>query len=153
MDKDERLVDVIMFVVSLALSAFRFAKGQDPFDFESLPVAEFITSKALPFIENENVDYRKAHKDFIQVMVENGWKQGPEDFLNRTHQDITNWESLSQESREMYGYFAGIVCSARGFYSSLKNDLAEQFMDSLPSLAIRGKLITPDSSISLKATH
>ena len=153
MDKEEQLVDVIMFVVSLALSAFRFARGLNPFDFESLAVAEYISAKALPFLQDENVDYRKAHLDFIQTMVENGWSHGSEDFVNRTHPDITDWDSLDKTSKEMYPYFAGIVCSARGFYSSLKNDLAEQFINSLPSLAIKGKLITPDSSISLKAIH
>jgi len=141
MDKEdhELIIDTVMYIVSLVLSAFRFARGLNPFDFESLAVAEFITSKTLPFIQDENVDYRKAHKDFIQVMVENGWTHGSEDFANRTHPDITDWDSLDKISKEMYGYFAGIVCSARGFYQSLKNELEEEFMNSFSSMIIKEK--------------
>lgn len=130
-DKDtERLMDTVMYIACLSMSAFRFARGEDPFDFESLAVAEFISARTLPFIEDENVDYRKAHKDFIQTMVENGWSHGSEDFVNRTHPDITDWDSLTMEAKQMYGYFAGIVCSARGFYISLKSDLENEFMSS-----------------------
>ena len=141
MDKEdhELIIDTVMYIVSLVLSAFRFARGLNPFDFESLAVAEFITSKTLPFIEDENVDYRKAHKDFIQTMVENGWTHGSEDFSERTHPDITDWDSLGRSSKEMYGYFAGIVCSAKGFYQSLKNELEEEFMNSFSTMVIEGK--------------
>jgi hypothetical protein len=124
-----RLVDTIMYIASLSLSAFRFAKGQDPFDFESLATAEFIMARSLPFIEDENVDYRKAHLDFIQVMVESGWKQGPEDFVNRRHPDLISWEDLSREAKAQYGFAAGIVSSAKSFYLSLKSELESEFMD------------------------
>ena len=140
MDKEkERIVDVVMYLACLSMSAFRFARGENPFDFESLAVAEFISARTLPFIENENVDYRKAHKDFIQTMVENGWSHGVEDFVNRTHPDITDWDNLTMEAKQIYGYFAGIVCSARGFYQSLKNELEEEFMNSFSSMIIKEK--------------
>ena len=143
-DKDtERMMDCIMYIASLSLSAFRFAKGQNPFDFESLAVAEFISARALPFIQDENIDYRKAHLDFIQTMVENGWVHGPEDFVNRTHPDLVSWDSLEKSSKEMYGYFAGIVCSAKGFYNSLKADLEEEFMSSFDK---------PTFNLSIKKT-
>jgi len=132
MDKDtERMMDTIMFLASLSMSAVRFARGENPFDFESLSVAEFISAKAFPFIEDENVDYRKAHTEFIQMMVENGWSCGPEDFSARKHPDLVSWDSLGKSSKEMYGYIAGIVCSARGFYSSLRADLENEFMSSI----------------------
>jgi len=149
MDKDnERLMDCIMYVASLSLSAFRFAKGQDPFDFESLPVAEFIAARVLPFIENEECDYRKAHLDFIQYLVEKGWSHGPEDFVNRTHPDITKWDSLERSSKEMYGYFAGVTCSAREFYNSLKNDFENDFIDSF-SPEFKGRAKNALSRINL----
>lgn len=144
-DKDtERMMDCIMYVAALSLSAFRFARGENPFDFESLAVAEFISARCLPFIEDENVEYRKAHKDFIQTMVENGWSHGPENFEARTHPDLTDWDSLDKTSKEMYGYFAGIVCSARGFYNSLKNDLEAEFMSSFdkPTFTLGAKKST-----------
>ncbi len=138
-NEKERIIDTIMYLACLSISAFRFAKNLNPFDFESLATAEFISARCLPFIEDENVDYRKAHKYFIQTMIENGWSCGVEDFKARTHPDIVNWEELSQESKSMYGFFAGLVCSARGFYQSLKNELEEEFMNSFSSMVIEGK--------------
>jgi len=143
MDKDtERLMDVTMYIACLCLSAFRFARGENPFDFESLPVAEFIISKTLPFIQDENIDYRKAHLDFIQTMVENGWSHGPENFEARTHPDITDWDSLDKTSKEMYGYFAGIVCSAREFYQSIKAEIENDLVDSFKSNVFNPASIT-----------
>ena len=49
---------------------------------------------------------------------------------------VTDWDSLERSSKEMYGYFAGIVCSAKGFYSSLKADLEEEFMSSFDKPAL-----------------
>lgn len=135
-------MDTVMYIASLSMSAFRFAKDQDPFDFESLAVAEFIMARALPFIQDEDIDYRKAHLDFIQTMVEHGWSHGQEDFVNRTHPDIISWENLSRQSQEMYGYFAGVVSSAKNFYQSLKNDLEEEFMSSFSSMIIKEKAFT-----------
>ena len=129
MDKDERLVDVIMYLACLSMSAIRLAKNLNPFDFESLATAEFITARCLPFIQDENVDYRKAHLSFVQVMFENNWKQGSEDFVNRRHPDLISWEKLSRQSQEMYGYFAGIVCSAKGFYQSIKTEIEDDLID------------------------
>jgi len=138
--EQERLIDTIVYLVSLSQSAFRFAKGQEPFDFESLPTAEFIMARCLPFIENEECDYRKAHLDFIQYLVEKGWSHGPENFKARTHQDITSWDSLGKSSKEMYGYIAGIVCSAKGFYLSLKEDFENDFINCFsPELQGRAK--------------
>jgi len=129
-DKDtERLMDTVMYIACLSMSAFRFAKGQDPFDFESLAVAEFVSARALPFIENEECDYRKAHLDFIQYLVEKGWSHGSEDFVNRTHPDITSWDSLERSSKEMYGFFAGITCSAKGFYQSIRAEIENDLLD------------------------
>ena len=119
-----------MFLASLSMSAVRFARGENPFDFESLSVAEFISAKAFPFIEDENVDYRKAHLDFIQSLVEKGWVHGPEDFKARTHQDLVSWDSLERSSKEMYGFFAGIVSSAKGFYQSIKSEIENDLLDS-----------------------
>ena len=127
--EQERLIDTVVYIISLSVSAFRFAKGQDPFDFESLPTAEFIVARCLPFIQDENVDYREAHLSFVQVMFENNWKQGSEDFVNRRHPDLTSWEKLSRQSQDMYGYFAGIVCSAKGFYQSIKTEIEDDLID------------------------
>ena len=136
-DKEQaRMVDVIMYVVSLSQSAFRFAKGQPPFDFEDTATAEYLMARNLPFIENEDVDYKVAHQAFIQNMVENGWKKGPENFSTRTHPDIVSWDQLSKESKEMYGYSAAMVCSAKGFYKSLKEDLESEFMSSFDKPAL-----------------
>ena len=140
MDKEqERLVDVVMYLVSLAQSAFRYARGQRPFDFESLPTVEFIMARTLPFIENENIDYREVHLSFVQVMFENGWKQGQEDFANRVHPDLVSWEDLTKDSQYLYGYTAGLVCSAKEFYASIKADLEDDFMSSFSSMVIKGK--------------
>lgn len=137
-DKEtERMVDTVMFVSSLSLSAYRFANGQTPFDFDDISTAEFLMARYLPFIEDENVGYEIAHKAFIQNMVENGWTYGPEDFKARTHPDLVSWEQLPKETRDMYGYTAAMVCSAKGFYQSLKADLEEEFMDSFTSKLTR----------------
>ena len=153
MDKDERLVDVIMYLACLSMSAIRLAKNLNPFDFESLATAEFVTARTLPFIENENIDYREAHLSFVQVMFENNWNQGQEDFANRVHPDLVRWEDLPNESKDHYGFTAGLVCSAKEFYASLKADLEVEFMDSLPSLAIKGELIIPGFIQSQKSAH
>ena len=139
---DQRIVNVVMYIASLSMSAFRFAKGQDPFDFESLPTAEFIMARCLPFIQDENVDYRKAHLSFVQVMFENNWKQGSEDFVNRRHPDLISWEELSRQSQEMYGYFAGIVCSAKGFYQSIKAEIENDLIDGFKANVFNSASVT-----------
>jgi len=143
-DRDEeqsRLVDVIMYIIALVQSAFRFSKGLPPFDFESTATAEFLMSRNLPFIEDQNVDYRTAHKAFLVNMFQCGWRLGSEDFVNRTYPDLVDYSELSQEAKEMYAFLAGIVASAREFYQSLYADLESEFMDSFNS-EIKGKPIT-----------
>jgi len=141
MDKEhERLVDVVMYLACLSMSAIRLAKNLNPFDFENLATAEFITARTLPFIEDENVDFRKAHELFIQNLVENGWVHGLEDFKARTHPDIVSWVKLPQETKQNYAFIAGLVCSAKGFYQSLKEELENDFIDSFsPELKGRAK--------------
>lgn len=134
-----------MFLASLSMSAVRFARGENPFDFESLPVAEFIMSKALPFIEDEECDYRKAHLDFIQYMVEKGWSHGPENFSERKHPDIKDWDSIERSSKEMYGFFAGIVSSGREFYQSIKVEIENDLMD-----GFKANVFNPASATSSK---
>jgi hypothetical protein len=126
----ERMMNVVMYVASLSQSAYRFARNQAPFDFEDTATAEFLMARYLPFIEDENVDYKVAHQAFIQNIVECGWVHGSENFKARTHPDIVSWEDLPQETKEMYAYTAAMVCSARGFYQSLKADFEEDFMNS-----------------------
>jgi hypothetical protein len=150
---DVRRIDTIMYILSLSLSAFRFARKQAPFDFENSTVAQYMTSVSMPFISDESCPYEDAHLQFVQSMLEDGWQCGPEDFINKIHPALTDWENLSTEMRDLYGYVAAVVCSAKGFYESLKADLLKEFMDNLPALAIRGKLIIPDSRIFRKATH
>lgn len=126
----ERLVDVVLYILSLVQSTFRFSKGLPPFDFENLSVAEFLTCKSLPFVENEDIPYPEAHKIFIQSMFEYGWTYGLEDFIKKTHTDLVEYSELPIESKEMYGFMVGIICSAKEFYQSLKIDLEAEFMDS-----------------------
>lgn len=148
-NEKERTLDVVMYLVSLVQSAFRLAKNQNPFDFESLPTAEFIMSKSLPFFEDENVDYKKAHDFFLQTMFENGWVYGDiEDFANRIHHDLVAWEKLTEESKNMYGFTAGLVCSAKGFYRSLKEDFENDFIDSF-SPEFKGRAKNALSRINL----
>lgn len=143
-----RLIDTVVFIVSLAQSAFRFAKNQSPFDFEDVSTAEFLVSRCLPFIENEECDYQEAHKSFIQSMVENGWQYGVENFSARTHPDLTSWDNLSKEAKSMYGYTAGLVCSAKGFYQSLKEDFENEFIDSF-NPELRGRAFTALNRINV----
>ncbi len=128
--RDKRMIDVVIYIASLSQSAYRFARGQAPFDFKDTAVAEYLMAYYLPFIEKENESCQKAHEAFIQNMVENGWTLGPEDFKNKTHPNLVSWNDLSKESRNMYGYTAAVVCSAKGFYLILKADLEEEFIDS-----------------------
>ena len=129
MREKEREVDVIMFIMTLSMSAYRFAKNERPFDFENSAVAELMTAKALPFIKQENVDYEKAHQEFLQTMFENGWKEGHEDFVNRTHPDLCNWNDLSQNIRDAYAYTAALISSAKEFYKELRGDLENEILD------------------------
>jgi hypothetical protein len=128
MTEKERLVDVVMYIMSLTLSAFRFARGLSPFDFDNVATAQFMTAKALPFLENGEVDYKIAHDKFLASMREDGWVLGPEDYEKRTHPDITPWKNLCEDSQKSYGYIAAIVNSAQGFYESLRQDLEIEFM-------------------------
>jgi len=135
----ERIFDVVIYIASLTHSAFRFAQGKDPFDFEDTSIAEFLMSRNMPFIKDGEIDYKVAHKAFLQQMFSYGWKQGDEDFPNRTHPDLIPWESLPRASKEMYGYIAATVCAAKDFYNSLKRDLEDEFMSSFDkSMGILG---------------
>lgn len=112
------------------MSAYRFARDEPPFDFEETATAEYMTAKAMPFIHQEDVEYDKAHEDFLQTMFENGWKEGPENFAERTHPDLVAWAELPRKTKDVYAYTAAMVCSAKGFYESLKEDLEEEFIRS-----------------------
>ena len=117
---EERQAGVIIYVASLNLSAYRFAKGLAPLNFEDTSTSEFLISRYFPFIMNEDLDYRIAHQYFLQNMFENGWVCGQENFSARTHPDLVSWDQLPKESKELYGYSAALVCSAKDFYQTLK---------------------------------
>lgn len=134
----ERLFDTVMYVASLTQSAFRFAQGKDPFNFEDTAIAEFLMARNMPFFQNGDVDYKEAHTAFLQQMFSYGWKQGEEDFQNRIHPDLISWEDLPKESREMYGYVAATVCAAKDFYNSLKRDLEDDIMNSFKPMNMLG---------------
>jgi len=151
--EEVRRVDVIMYLMTLSISAFRFAQDELPFDFEETATAEFMGARTLPFIHQEDIEYKRAHESFLQTMFENGWQHGDENFSKRTHPDLVAWEELPKKTQELYAYAAALVSSAKEFYESLKADLLKDFMDNLPALALRGKLIIPDSKIFRKATH
>jgi len=149
-DKEtERIIDVVMYVASLSQSAYRFAKKQAPFDFEDTATAEFLMARYLPFIEDGDVDYKVAHQSFLQNMFECGWEYGTiEDFSNRVHPDLITYDQLPYENKEMYGYTAALISSAKSFYLSLKADLEEEFMSSF-SPDLQRKSITGFSRINV----
>lgn len=137
--EQERLVDVVVYIACLSHSAYRHAKGLPPFNIEDVSTAEFLVSRCLPFLENEDVSYKVAHQSFLQIMFENGWHYDPkEDFINRLHPDLIPWSQLSRVSKEQYAYTAALVFSARNFYLALKTDLENEFVDSFsPDLQTR----------------
>ena len=129
--EQERLIDVVVYIASLSHSAYRLAKGLPPFNFEDVSTAEFLVSRCLPFLENEDISYKDAHQSFLQIMFENGWHYDPiEDFSNRLHPDLIPWSQLSMVSKEQYAHTAALVSSARNFYLSLKTDLENEILDS-----------------------
>jgi len=136
----ERLFNMVMYVASLTQSAFRFAQGKDPFDFEDTAIAEFLMAKNMPFIKDGDMDYKEAHQDFLQQMFFYGWKLGKEDFPSRTHPDLVSWEDLPRASKDMYGYIAATVCAAKDFYSSLKRDLEDDIMNSFKPMNMLGAM-------------
>jgi len=144
----ERLFDTVMYVASLTQSAFRFAQGKDPFDFEDTAIAEFLMAKNMPFIKDGDMDYKEAHKAFLQQIFEFGWKQGDEDFPSRTHPDLIDWESLPRSSQEMYGYIAATVCAAKDFYNSLKRDLEDDIMNSFKPINMLGAMGTKQRQLN-----
>jgi hypothetical protein len=114
---------------------------QEPLDFDNVSVAEFLTSKVLPFIRNENISSEEAHREFLVDMFMAEWKPGAEDFPARVHPDLIDYCDLLPEAKQMYAFLAGIVASAREFYLSLKADLEAEFMDSINS-TVNGKPVT-----------
>jgi hypothetical protein len=130
--KDQiRVVDTTLYVVSLAYAAIRFSCGMKPFDFNDTAVAEYLVARSLPFIENPDISYKVAHENFLQTMLESGWEYGIEDFDNRSHPDLIPWSQLSKESKDLYGFTAGIISSAKDFLMELKMELESDILDSL----------------------
>ena len=127
-DEDEeakRMIDVITYIVSLTESARRFSKGMPPFDFGDLSTVEFMVNSNMPFIEDKDITYRKAHELFLMYMIDDGWKLGPEDFESRTHPDLVPYDKLPEEAKERIAFRAAVICSAREFYESFKKDLEQ----------------------------
>jgi hypothetical protein len=130
MNSNERKLDTIIYIMSLSISAHRFAKNMKPFDFEELTVGELLHARCMPFVKNVDVDFEEAHKSFLMDMFQNGWKCGPENFVARTHPDLKEWSELSQESKEMVAFTAALVCSAQDFYLNFRADVESELMDS-----------------------
>ena len=131
-DEDEeakRMIDVITYIVSLTESARRFSKGLSPFDFNDLSTVEYMVNSNMPFIENKDVTYKKAHELFLMYMLDDGWKYGPENFENKTHPDLVPYVNLPEEARERIAFRAAVVCSAREFYESFKKDLEQTIIE------------------------
>lgn len=132
-NNNEQRLNTIIYIISLAQSVHRFTKGQSPFDFENTATAEYLMAKCMPFIKNENEDYEIAHRSFLMDMFGNGWTCGSEDFANRVHPDLVEYNELPQESKEMIAFTAALVCSAQEFYKNIKTELEEEFIDSFNS--------------------
>lgn len=152
MTEEERFVDTLMYLTTISLSAFRFSKGLPPFDFDTSTV-EYMASKTMPFILDQDCNYQEAHRSFVADMLQAGWRRGPEDFVNRTHPDLIHWDELSTDVKSLYAYLAALICSAKDFYHSLKADLEVDFIDDLQSLAIKGKIIIPSFIHAQNISH
>jgi hypothetical protein len=125
----QMIIDVIAYIVAMTESAYRFSKGLPPFDFNSQNMAVFMLSCNLPFIEDKDVPYKKAHELFLVSMLEDGWKFGPEDFDNKTHPDLVPFDQLPDEARERIAFRAAIVSSAREFYATFKQDVEDAMLN------------------------
>ncbi len=153
MTDNERMIDVIIFIVSLVQVSLRFAMKQEPLDFENVAVAEYLTSKVLPFVRNEDISSEEAHKEFILDMFMAEWKLGAEDFPARVHPELVEWSLLSQESKEHYAFLAGVVSSAKEFYLSLSRDIEEALMDEINSMLLKEKPLIPGVAAATGVTH
>jgi len=131
-DEDEeakRMIDVITYIVSLTESARRFSKGMPPFDFNDLSTVEYMVNSNMPFIEDKDVTYKKAHELFLMHMLDDGWRHGPENFESKTHPDLVPFDKLPEEARERIAFRAAIISSAREFYESFRKDLEQTIIE------------------------
>lgn len=139
MDNNERKLDTIIYIISLALTGYRYARDLPPFDFSSLPTAEYLVARCMPFILNRNEDFEVAHKSFILDLLQNGWKVGSENIDARTSPDLLVWSELHPKSREMVAYIAALTSSAQSFYDDLVAELQEELITNLNSIIVKGK--------------
>ena len=131
--EQENKVNVITYILSLTESAHRFSRGLPPFDLTNVTTAEFMVNKNLAFIEDGEIPYRKAHEIFLEKMLQDGWRPGPEDFNARTHPDMIPYDQLPKETKERYAFSAAIVCSAKEFYDSIRAEMEETILDDCPA--------------------
>lgn len=128
-DETKRMIDVITYIVSLAESARRFSKGLPPFDFNDIGTVEYMVNSNMPFISDKDITYKKAHELFLMYMLDDGWRQGPENFESKTHPDLVPYDKLPEEARERIAFRAAIISSAREFYESFKKDLEQTIIE------------------------
>lgn len=137
-----REMDVCLYIVSLALAAFRFSRGMNPFDLNDEAVAEYLMAKCLPFIKNENIKYQVAHEEFLSSLYDYDWQYGTkENIHNRIHPDLLQWHQLDKEGQALYAFIAGLLSSARNFLSSLETEIETEILDNISS-SVNGAIVT-----------
>jgi len=136
MKEKDRLIDTVMYIASLNLSAYKLAKSQ-PFDFQEKTTGEYLASRYIPLIDCTSLEL--SHKEFLNSMFAYEWKYGIEDFKNRTHPDLVSWEHLSKKAKSRYAYDAGLVKSAQDFYTTLKKELEEELINSFLPVSLDKK--------------
>jgi hypothetical protein len=140
--ESERILDVIMYILSLTETAFRFSKGDPPFDFMNTNTAEYLTNKNIAFLQDVDTPYEKAHEIFLKEMFQAGWQYGQENFEEKSHPDLVFYEELPMDAKSRYAFSAAIIQSAKGFYSSLRMEIESELMENISPTVIGRTLLT-----------
>lgn len=143
-DRKERswhhMVDTITYIISTVESAYRFARGEDPFDFSKEATVEVMYKRNIAFIEDANATCEFGHKRYIDTMSKSGWALGPEDYNRKTMPDLISYDQLSEEQKEKIAFRKAIVESARDFYWSLRLDIESDLVNDMKGAVVMNNL-------------
>lgn len=120
---DTKMLDIIMYVVSISEAGYTYAKKQYPFDDPSVDqheVAAITWCQIAAFIKIKDVTIEQAHNMFLTMMEKDGWSYGSKiDYKAKRHPDMVPFAKIKKDTFTHYSLLGDIVSSAKEFAQSV----------------------------------
>jgi len=121
--EQQRVTNVLCYIMFLCESAFRLSSDLDPFDFSNRTTVDIMYHRCISLIDDETISCEKAHDLYVTAMLAEGWTLGDnEDHNLKTMPDLKLFKELSREQVKLIAYRAAVLSSGREFYQNLKSE-------------------------------